>query len=256
MSNVAALVMAGGKNSPEMQVAAGGIENRALVPLGDRRMIDYVLDAVRGGMEGGRILVAGDVPLLTHCVPVPGGDSLVDTLMNGVAALVPGETRLLVVTADIPFLTAESVADFLRQAGEEDADFQYPIIPADLCTARFPAMRRTVLRIAEGTFTGGNLALLNPAFLREHDATLRTAYARRKDIPGLAKMLGPSLLARLLGSRLFPGLLTVRILENAVSRLLDGATVRAIVSTFPEIGADVDRPEDIVIARDLLQKKL
>ena len=111
-------------------------------------------------------------------------------------------------------------------------------------------------RIAEGTFTGGNLALLNPAFLREHDATLRTAYARRKDIPGLAKMLGPSLLARLLGSRLFPGLLTVRILENAVSRLLDGATVRAIVSTFPEIGADVDRPEDIVIARDLLQKKL
>jgi hypothetical protein len=168
---------------------------------------------------------------------VLGGASLVDTLMNGVRALRPDETRLLVVTADIPFLTPDAVADFLRQAAAAPrAQFHYPIVEAGRCEARFPEMRRTTLRIAEGRFTGGNLALLDPGFLRAHEATLRAAYARRKSVVGLANLLGPALLVRLIGSRLLPGLLAIRHLEAAVSRALGGATARAVISPFPEVG--------------------
>ena len=255
MSGVAALILAGGKSSPEMRAATGGLENRALVPLAGRSMLDYVVEAVRGGLGGGgRVLVAGDVPTPPGCDAVPGGASLVDTLLNGAAALAPEESRLLVATADIPFLTSEAVADFLRQAERLPAQLHYPIVPADRCAERFPRMRRTTLRIAEGRFTGGNLALLDPSFLRSHEGVLRAAYARRKSVVGLANLLGPALLLRLAASRPLPGLLTIAHLEAAVGRALGGARARAIVSPFAEVGADVDRPQDVEIARSLLEK--
>ncbi len=247
---VAALILAGGTSSAEMQ-AAGAAQNRALTLLNHRTMLDYVVDAVRAGVGSRlRILVAGEVPTPADCTPVPGGASLVDTLLNGVAALRPTETRLLVVTADVPFLSGEAVADFLQRADDAAADFCYPIVDAERCQQHFPEMRRTTLRIAEGTFTGGNLALLKPAFLRERETVLRAAYARRKSIIGLANLLGPALLLRLAASRLMPRLLRIADLEAAVSRALGGdVRARAVVSSFPEVAADVDRPEDLEIAR-------
>ena len=258
MSKTAALILAGGKTTPEMREAAGGVANRALVSFNGRTMLDYVVTAVRGGLPGhndaGRILVAGDVPTPAGCEAVPGGTSLVDTLLNGVSVLGPDETRLLVATSDIPFLTVEAVRDFVEQTATTPAAFYYPIVRAEVCAARFPDMRRTTLRIAEGTFTGGNLALLDPAFLRRREATLRAAYARRKSVTALARMLGPGLLFRLVVSRLHPRALAIPHLEAAVSRLLGGAAVRAVISPFAEVGADVDRPEDVVLARAYLEK--
>ena len=259
MSEIAALILAGGKNKPAMQAACDGIENRALVDLNGKTMLSYVVEAVRDGLAqtgGGRILVAGDVPTPEDCVQVAGGASLVDTLLSGVAALVPGETRLLVVTADIPFLTGEAVADFLTRARTlgPNVPFAWPIVDAQTCAEKFPGMKRTTLRVKEGTFTGGNLALLDPAFLAEKDAVLRAAYARRKSVPALAQMLGPDLLFRLVLSRLSPKVLPISVLENAVGRVLGGITVRAVATPFAEIAADVDRPEDVPLARKWLGK--
>jgi hypothetical protein len=118
----------------------------------------------------------------------------------------------------------------------------------------YPGMKRTTLRIAEGRFTGGNLALLDPAFLRDSEQTIRDAYKQRKNIPGLAYMLGGGIIARLVLSRLIPSLLGIHHVESAVGRLLRSANPRAVISPFPEIGADVDRPEDIGIARLILAK--
>lgn len=258
----AALILAGGTLAPEMAPVAEGATNRALIPLAPGRvMLDYVVDALRGGFaesadangSGGRILVAGDVPTPPGCVSVPGGATLVDTLLNGVTALAPDETRLLVATADIPFLTPEAVADLLRRAADvEPADFIYPIVEAARCRERFPTMKRTTLRLAEGEFTGGNVVLLNPAFLRDRQEVIRAAYARRKEVLRLAVLLGPSLLLRFALSRIAPGALTIPHLEAGVGRLLGGARARAVITPYAEIGTDVDKPEDVSIARSAL----
>jgi hypothetical protein len=256
----AALILAGGKLSPELSTVAEGATNRALIPLAPGCvMLDYVIEALREGFVkspggGGRILLAGDnIPLPSGCVAVPGGDSMVDTLLNGVNALAPDETRLLVATADIPFLTPEAVTDLLKRADTiRDADFGYPIVEAARCRERFPEMKRTTLRIKEGEFTGGNIVLLNPAFLREHQQVIRDAYARRKDVAKLATLLGPALLIRLLLSRIAPGMLSITHLEAAVGRLIGGAKARAIITPYAEIGVDIDKPEDVRIARAAL----
>lgn len=261
---IAALILAGGELAPELIPFADAATNRALIRVGPdgETMLDLVVQAVREGMKAhdggvGRILVAGDVPLPAGCEAVDGGDSLVETLMNGTKALHSNETHLLIATADAPFMTGESVADFLTRSTQvQPTPFVYPIIDAKQCLAAFPGMKRTTLRIAEGKFTGGNLALLDPAFLRKSEDAIRNAYANRKNILGLGYMLGGEIIARLMFSRLIPSLLGISHLEAAVGRLLHSANPRAVVTPFADIGADVDRPEDIPIARRILADKL
>ena len=66
-------------------------------------------------------------------------------------------------------------------------------------------------------------------------------------------MLGAGLLGRLLLAQLFaPSLLPISALESGVGRLLGGARAAGIRSEYPEIGTDVDRPEDVAVARRLL----
>jgi hypothetical protein len=88
--------------------------------------------------------------------------------------------------------------------------------------------------------------------LRQHQQVIRDAYARRKEVPRLAALLGPSLLLRLLASRVVPGVLAIAHLEAAVGRLIGGATARAIITPYAEIGVDIDKPEDVRIARAVL----
>ena len=253
---IAALILAGGTLAPELASVAEGAANRALIRVGanGETMLDLVTGAVQGGMAGGRVLVAGDVPCPQGCEGIAGGEWLLDTILLGVNALRRDETHLLIATADAPFLTAAAVADFLSRANTvQPAQFVYPIIPAEHCAERFPEMKRTILRLAEGTFTGGNLALLEPAFLRRSEAAIRAAYARRKNVSALAALLGPETVLRFLLSFVLPSVLRIADIETAVGRILGGATARAVVSPYAEVGADADKPEDIVIARRLLR---
>jgi molybdopterin-guanine dinucleotide biosynthesis protein A len=255
------LVLAGGGLSPEMREAAGGVASRALIPLNGRPMLDYVLTALTEGRHGagrfGRLLVAGNaLSLPKNAVELPDGTSLVDTLLNGIATLHKDETRLLVSTADIPFLTSEAVSDLIERASHyPEADFLYPIVDAYSCAVAFPGMRRTTLHVAEGEFTGGNLVFINPSFIRTNEAALREAYGNRKNVGELAKMLGFGTMVRLLLSRTMPRVLPISFLEKSVGRLLGGAVACAIVTPYPEIGADIDRPEDIPIAAKILAEQ-
>lgn len=252
---VDAIILAGGMNSPAMQ-AVTHTDVRALTPLGAHTMLDYVVQALTAAPTVSRLFVVGNVPAGDAYQQIPPGDTLMDNLFAGIAAAQQGRTasRLLISTSDIPFVTPGSVEDFIAQSLAADADFCYPIIPIGICRAAYPQMKRTTVRLREGTFTGGNLMLVNPAFMLAQRDTLGRAYAARKRPLQLGAMLGWGLLARLLlAQTLAPSLLTVPQLEQGVAHLLGhGCRARAIQTRYPEIGTDIDSPEDIAIARQLL----
>ncbi|MGO8671998.1 MAG: molybdenum cofactor guanylyltransferase [Capsulimonadaceae bacterium] len=248
-SGVNAVVLAGGEATPAMKVATG-VPNRALVPLGDRVMLDYVIDALSDS-DIKSIWVVGNVPSSSRYEKVVEKGDLFDNMVAGLTAA--DSPRCLVATSDIPFLTTEAVNAFLNAALDRDADIVYPIIPMTSYRGKFGAMKRTTLRVREGEFTGGNLMLLRTDFIVGQADRIRAAYTARKDVLRLGAMLGPGLLLRVLAAQtLSPALLSLPMLEAAVARLLGDARVTALVTPYPEIGTDVDRPEDVEIARRLL----
>jgi len=249
------VILAGGKNKAEM-LAATGVENRALTPLGERTMLDYVLTAFRAASSVRTIIVVGQVPPDERYTKVTGGETLIENLLAGLQSAAQGSTegeRVLVGTSDIPFLTPESVEDFIRQGLASGADLCCSYVSLALCSEKYPEMKRTAIKLREGRFTLGNLMLVNPLPLLEHPEIIQQAYQSRKSPVQVARLLGPGLLCRLLlAQTISPALLPVLVLEDAVSRLLGGIDARAILSTYPEIGTDIDKPVDVMIARRIL----
>ncbi len=245
-----AVVLAGGQNSPEM-VEATGVTNRALTLIGTRTMLEYVVSALTETPSIERIFVVGDVPTSDRYTVIAGQETLLSNLMAGLAAAGDQE-RVLISTSDIPFITPQALEDFARRASAIDADLCCAYVPLAACTRKYPEMKRTAITLAEGRFTLGNVMLVRPRFLADHQEAVTESYAARKSPVQLARLLGISLLLRLLGAQLLPRLLTTSALEAAVSRILDGGKTVGICSAYPEIGTDIDKPEDVAIARRLL----
>jgi CTP:molybdopterin cytidylyltransferase MocA len=237
---VAAVVLAGGQADKQFR-AATGVENRALAPLAGRPMVAWVLEALAAATGIERIVLVGaeglkDAPGVRQ--QLRGGGDLIETIERGVGAC-PGAGYILLVSADVPALTAAGVDAFLRAGLERAADFAYPIIPRAANEECFPGVRRTYLRLSDGVFTGGNLFLIRPDALLRQRELLRRAFAARKRPFRLAMMVGWRPLWRL-----WRGRLSLKEAEAAISRLM-GLQARAIITDYAELGADVDHVADL-----------
>ena len=240
------MILAGGKAKPDM-TALTGQTNRALAVVGGRTLLDCVTAALTEADNVGPLTVVGDVPGDVRYTQIPDRGDFVANVAAGTDAL-PDADYLLFATSDLPFLTGAITADFVRdglaRAAQTSADIIYPIVPVAECYARFPNVKRTSLRLREGVFTGGNLMLIRPSFLRERRAWIAESYAARKSVLKIARMLGPGAILRLaVSQKMAPNLLTLAWLENRVSRLI-GATGRALICHAPELATDLDRPSD------------
>ncbi|MGC8967075.1 MAG: NTP transferase domain-containing protein [Thermus sp.] len=227
-----AIVLGGGR---EAWAGKYGVRSKALVPYRGRPMAEWVLEALAGA--GLSAIYVGENPGLSPPprLTLPDQGSL---LANLEAALAQVEGRVLVATADLPHLTPEAVRFVLERAPE--AALVYPIVPKERVEARFPGNRRTYARLREGTFTGGNLLLLDkPLFFRALPLAKEVVALRKRPL-ALARRIGWDILLKLLLGRLSLGELEAR------ARRLLGVEARALITPYPEVGVDVDREEDLV----------
>lgn len=242
-----AIVLAGGGSSDRLARTLG-VPSKALVPLGGRALGEYVLSALRDSGVVDRIVFVGE----THGqfeglydVNVPAGNRLVDSLALGLgAALAEPDAAddVLLVTADIPWLTGAAVARFVGAAGEllgadgRKAQVVYPVVSEADATAQFPQHKRTYAKLADGRFTGGNIVMLRhdvvPALLPFIDRLFRG----RKNPFALANIVGLGTLVQLLTGRA-----RIARLEARISALL-AAPARALPTSDAGVAADVDDP--------------
>ncbi|ONM48106.1 NTP transferase domain-containing protein [Nocardia donostiensis] len=119
MTAVDAIVLAGGRAS-----RMGGVDKPAIV-IGGRSMLDAALTAAA---SCGRTVVVGPHrpeldPAVVQVREVPPGSGPVAAIGAGLAALGHDPApRVVVLAADVPFLTEWSVVDLLRRAHESGAD--------------------------------------------------------------------------------------------------------------------------------------
>lgn len=250
------VVVLGGGDPGDPFAAAHGVAVKPLIPLAGEPMALYVLRALHACPQVGRIAYVGPVPA--------GGEGLVDlrvtdhgTLIGnlevGVSALRRPEAqrspqapeRVMVVTADIPMVTSEMLSEVLVSA--PDAGLVYPIVRKDDCERLYPGVKRTYARLRDGTFTGGNLFLLDAALVGEFLPRLREVLNARKQPLRLAALIGPLVLLRLLA-----GQLSIRQLQERVGTIL-GVKAQALITAHAAIGTDVDKDADLELAQRIIE---
>lgn len=241
-----AIVLAGGKGRGFD--AGGAPEYEALVNIGGRPMLSYVVSALERSTYVDRIFVAGPVAALAclnfsrRVTLVQSGENVLDTFAAGVRAA-GAVKKFLVVTADIPLLSGDAVDAFVALCGQAKAELYYPVVgQEDMCKS-FPGSERTYVRFKEGAFTGGNLFLADARILPRCMETARRINANRKKPWRLAAMLGWTTLAKFALRRL-----SLEDARSAAERLLNvrGCVVR---SAHAAVGMDVDKSSDLELVK-------
>ncbi|MDD3927699.1 MAG: nucleotidyltransferase family protein [bacterium] len=233
------VVLAGGRNRDSLYEATGAA-NKALIKLADKPMAEYVVSALKRSRQVERVALVGPAGMdsVGADIMLPDKPTLLENVNQGMTAF-PNDEYLLVATADIPLLTPRAVDDFVGRAQRLEADIVYPIVSRAVSENRFPGQKRTYVRLREGAFTGGNLMLVHSRFIRQQQALIEQVYAMRKQPLKLAGILGFSLVLRLV-----LGLAGLPEVEQAAGRLIRGKA-KAMVTTFPEVAFDVDKPSDL-----------
>lgn len=246
---VDAVVLAGRPNQGAFREVSD-VPYEALLDVGGRPMVSYVLAALAAAREVGRVAVVGP-PQLGELVRehpfllVPMGETVFDNVQAGLAALEPAG-KVLIATSDIPLISGPMVDRFLKQCAARPARLHYPVVRRELAEAKYPLVRRTYVTLADGTFTGGNLFLAEPAAVAAVLEQGRRVFAYRKRPWKLLGLLGWTFMLRYLTHRL-----TLAQVEARASELL-GFPGAAVISPDPEVGVDVDWPQDLQLVRAAL----
>lgn len=242
------LVLAGARNNGPLKEVAQ-TEHEALIRIGNIPMVEYVIRAVNKASSTGRVVVVGPRQELKDTLSekvdyiLDSGDSMMENILSGVKILQPAE-YVLIITSDIPLITSEVIDDFLNTCLQDNqADIYYPIIPKENNKAKFPKVKRTYVHLAEGTFTGGNMVIMNPKIIHGAMELMEKAIIWRKKPWKLSHLLGMKFILKFV-----IGNLSIDEIEKRVAKIT-GYRGRGMITQHPEIGFDVDKPSDLELMR-------
>jgi CTP:molybdopterin cytidylyltransferase MocA len=249
-----AVILAGSANTGKLKECSPAT-NEALIDIGGRYMVEYVVEVLARMPEIHRIIIVGPVSDLAPLYGdnsrirlTEGGSTVIESLKQGVkmADCRENSSGVLVVTADVPLITEEAIRDFLSACGDRSADLYYPVIPQQVSEQKYPGVKRTYVRLKDGCFTGGNIALLNVGILDRVASQAEEFVRLRKKPLAMCRLIGFRFIVKYL-----LGQLSIRDAEQRVCQMLN-FTGKAVISRYAEIGVDVDKPCDLEMARQAL----
>ena len=249
-----AIILAGGENSEHLNRYTSQ-PYEAMIDIAGKPMVELVASALAASSQVSRIFIAGPVGELATCsfpdkaVIVAGGRTIIETISLGMKAL-GHENLTLVVTADIPLLTPTAVEDFLSQCAGIQAELYYPIVTRSDHEYRFPGNKRTFVRLQEGTFTGGNIFLVDPKIVAQCMTVAERIIVNRKNPFKLCCLLGWTFVVQFLFGRL-----KLKQVEKRAGDIL-GIKGAVIQSQYAELGIDVDKPSDLELVRSCFMQSL
>lgn len=231
--------------------AETGVGVKALIDLRGRTVLERTLNALRETGRVRRAVVVGPREIADHpcskladAVLPEGGDSGPANIVRGLEWLSETSSaradRVLIVTTDLPFLTADAILAFIDSCPPE-ADVCAPLVGKEAFEARFPGYRRSrsqYVALADGQWTMGCVFLVNPEAIRANRDRIEQAFAVRRSQIGMTRLLGFGFIVRLLTCRL-----SVAHLEARCTQVL-GCSARGVPESPPELAYDLDNVEE------------
>jgi hypothetical protein len=254
-----AIVTAGGVPGPDdplYPITQG--RPKALIPILGRPMVAYVLDALLASGRVDQLVVAGlpqdsgaDLPGVTAYLPPQAG--MLENVEAGLAWLrrTNGHAEYAALcSSDIPLITPEAIAYVLDAPAQHPGyDLYYTVVEKSVMEARFPGSRRTYARIKEGAFSGGDLNVLRINLAETRRDLWQKLIAARKSPLRQAELIGLWPLVKFVTRRF-----TIADAERLAVQV-GGMRGRVVISPYPELAMDVDKPGQLaIIEAELAQR--
>jgi len=256
MPIIDALLAAGsvpGPHDPLYSLTRG--QPKALLKIAGQPMIEWVLEALHAAQTVRHVIVIGAHPpqgLGVRDYHLPSHGSIVDNLLAGAAfceQLPEPPSHLLLISSDIPLVTAEMIDWNIRAALEKGGEACYHILARETMERRFPNSRRTYFRLREGQFCGADLHLIRRDVFSGYNPAWRKIIDARKNALKMARLVGIDALLWLISGRA-PIALGERLIRERL-----GLNGHLLIAPQAEIGMDVDKPLQYdLVTKELLQR--
>jgi CTP:molybdopterin cytidylyltransferase MocA len=237
---------AGGRIAGHLAREAG-TDVKALLPFDGRTVLARTLETLRAAGRVRRIVVVGPNEIVRYAerladVVLPETDSGAGNILRGlewVRAANEGthSERVLILTTDLPFLTADAITGFL-DACPPEMDLCVPVLNRQEFEARFARSASRYVHLRDGDWMIGCAFLINPVALLRNRAMVERVFAARRSQIAMARLLGPLFVLRFLTRRLGMKQIEAKCLE------LLGCTGGAVRGCEPGLAFDIDYPED------------
>jgi len=251
-----AILTAGGIPKPDEPLyALTQGQSKALLPIAGRPMAQWIVDALDGSAQVGRIVVVGLTPdqaQLTsrkELLYLPNAGSMIGNVEAGVTEILkrnPDAQKVLVSSCDIPCLTPAMVDWIITTCLATDHEVYYGLISQADMERRFPGSRRSYFALKEGRYCGSDIILLSTRLVGHYHPAWNEIVGARKNILRQASIVGfDTLLLMLLRQLSIP-----EAERRAQTRL--GIKGRIVLDPYAETGMDVDKPGQFdLVRRDL-----
>ena len=248
------VIVLAGTSKPSDLTRSEGVENKAFITINNAAMITYVINALQKVSEIDKIVIVGPKKYLktifinsNNLHIVDEGNSLLDNIKLGLQAIDTSK-HCLIVTADLIYLNVSSVLNFIDACQPLSKDIYYPIINRSHTELKFPGVQRTYFKLAEGEFTGGNIFMVDPAQMNLILPQINRIFDMRKSPLKLASILGFNFIIKFISRKL-----TIEEVENRIVSLFS-VSAKVVIVKDAELGCDVDKVEDLDLARDILNQ--
>ena len=253
-----ALILAGRRRGEaDPLTGMDDVPHKALLVAGGKPLIRRVVEALAASQRISAITIASPEDVrepITLALAGIGGWRFADALgspAETVAASInalAGDRGLLVTTCDHALLSGEMVQRFLAEARTADAAAAY--VERKAYENRFPGSRRTFIRLKDFSFSGANLFWFAGARAKGLADFWRRLETKRKNPAAMAREIGVfTALAYLTGQ------MTKEQLERTIRRKTK-VDARLVPLPTAEAAIDVDKPEDLILVRNILALEL
>jgi GTP:adenosylcobinamide-phosphate guanylyltransferase len=252
-----AIVTAGGTPQPEdlLYPFTQG-KPKALLDICGKPMIQWVLDALSAAETIDRVVVNGlpedsGATCSKIAAFIPDQGEMLDNIRAGankILELNPAARHVLIVSSDIPAITAESVDWVVKTVMQTDYDVYYNVITRQVMETRYPDSRRSYVRLQDIEACGGDMNAARLSLLTESHSFWDQIVSSRKNAFKQAALIGYDTLILLLLRKL-----TMEKAVQKITRRLN-MSAQAIVCPYAEVGMDIDKPNQLELLRADLAK--
>ncbi|MEW4468748.1 NTP transferase domain-containing protein [Parasphingorhabdus sp. JC815] len=257
LRSTCAIILAGSRPAGDPMAQARGIAAKALIPVAGKAMLAHVAEVLLAHDAIDRLyLMAQDFGPFWQDKDVAAlqtdGRVHAQTSNATIAASLDGVLDdvaypALITTADNVLLNAQMIDDFLSAA--RSADIAIAVVEKRTLLRRYPASRRTWIKLRGGQYSGANLFCFGSPEARRLLEYWAEVEQDRKKGWKLLTIFGPWLLF-LAVTRM----ITIDQLASRVGKKL-GLTVKIVSMRQPEACIDVDKDSDLQLAEQIIAER-